>query len=80
MLLISGGCDCVGKVVLNSKVKKLISMAKLFNYVIAHHVLVVDDNYVKKLRDLGIDIILIDIDVDYDVLTHVRNLRVYKDV
>ncbi len=78
-LLVSGGCDWVGKVPVDENVEKLVTEAKSLGYLVSMHVCVVDELYAKKLRELGIDVALIDAELDPTIVRDVRKLRWFEN-
>jgi len=79
MVLVTGGCDWVGRVPIDDRVERLLSLARSRGYAVSMHVCVVDEVYAKRLRELGIDVALIDVELDPTILRDVRKLRWFEE-
>ncbi len=79
MLLVSGGCDYAGRIPLTARARKLIQRAKSRSFVVSIHTCVTDYSYAKTLRELGVDVVLIDIELDPTVIHFVRNLHKHSE-
>ncbi len=79
MVLISGGCDYAGRVPLDTTYRRLVYEAKSRGFIVAVHTCVTDYSYAKALLELGVDVALIDAEIDHTVLHFIRKLHRYEE-
>ncbi len=78
LALVSGGCNDLGYVPIG-KASNIIRLLKELGWRVAAHVCVVDESYAKMLHELGVDVALLDLEIDPVVIRYVRNLRRYAE-
>lgn len=72
MLLVSGGCDLCGRLLISSRALELIKLATRHGFRVAVHCGVAEWSRLAVLRDVGTDIAMMDLCLDELTLTRVR--------